>query len=163
MIVAQKIKTICEQFSVSFIVNDDLQLATILDADGLHVGQEDGDLIDIRNRWRGILGISTHNVEEARDAQNIGADYIGVGPMYPTFSKEDHAEVKGPMMINNIRNAGIRIPLVGIGGINQENMRNVLEVGADGVAVISAISRASNPFQAALELSLSMEKIKKEN
>ena len=151
---ARQLMEICRVNQVPFIVNDDVELALALDADGIHVGQDDGDLTAIRKKiGQGkILGISTHNVEEALEAVRIGADYIGVGPMFFTSTKEDIEEVKGPSVITTIRKAGVTLPIVGIGGISSENAQVVVEAGADGIAVISAISKAPSPKEAVIEL-----------
>ena len=151
---AKQLMEVCRANKVPFIVNDDIELALTLDADGVHVGQDDGDLAAIRKKigQNKILGISTHNVEEALEAVKIGADYIGVGPMFFTSTKEDIEEVKGPSVISTIRQAGVTLPIVGIGGISIENAQEVLEAGANGVAVISAISKATSPTEAVIEL-----------
>lgn len=151
---AKQLMEICRANQVPFIVNDDVELALALDVDGIHLGQDDGDLGAIRKKiGQGkILGISTHNVEEALEAVRIGADYIGVGPMFFTSTKEDIEEVKGPSIITAIRQAGVTVPIVGIGGISVENAQEVVEAGADGVAVISAISKALSPKEAVIEL-----------
>ncbi|MDX5475527.1 MAG: thiamine phosphate synthase [Bacillaceae bacterium] len=151
---AKQLMEICRANHVPFIVNDDVELALALDVDGIHLGQDDGDLGAIRKKiGQGkILGISTHNVEEALEAVRIGADYIGVGPMFFTSTKEDIEEVKGPSIITAIRQAGVTVPIVGIGGISVENAQEVVEAGADGVAVISAISKALSPKEAVIEL-----------
>lgn len=141
----------CRKAGILFIVNDDPELALRLDADGVHVGQDDESPESVRSKLgRGkIIGVSAHNVEEARLAVKQGADYLGVGPMYETKTKPDAEPVCGPEMIRRMRDAGIRLPVVGIGGITPERAPLVLKAGADGVAVISAISRAADPMQAA--------------
>ena len=151
---AKQLMEVCRANQVPFIVNDDVELALALDADGIHVGQDDGDLATIRKKigHSKILGVSTHNVEEAEEAVRIGADYIGVGPMFFTLTKEDIEDVKGPSVITAIRKAGVTLPIVGIGGISIEKAQEVVEAGADGVAVISAISKALSPKEAVIEL-----------
>ncbi|WP_404449033.1 thiamine phosphate synthase [Sutcliffiella horikoshii] len=152
---ALKLKEICESHAIPFIVNDDIDLALEVEADGVHIGQEDASFSEVEERLAPemIIGVSCHTVEEARAAVNDGADYIGVGPMYFTTTKKDIKEVKGPQVIIQIRDAGLTVPLVGIGGISVENTAAVLEAGADGVAVISAISKAESVFEAAKEFS----------
>ncbi|MBW7456624.1 thiamine phosphate synthase, partial [Paenibacillus sepulcri] len=150
---ARQLRLICRESGIPFIVNDDVELALSLDADGLHIGQEDGEVPWIRSRLGSkLLGVSAHNVEEARLALEQGADYLGVGPMYPTSTKLDAREVQGPQMIRQIRDAGITAPLVGIGGIGIANAAPVLQAGADGIAVISAVSQAANVEETAREL-----------
>ncbi|WP_349409421.1 thiamine phosphate synthase [Pseudalkalibacillus sp. SCS-8] len=147
---ALDLKAICHASGIPFIVNDDVALALELDADGVHIGQEDGSIEEIRHRVGDkILGVSTHDVVEAEAAVRAGADYIGVGPMFMTKTKTDIQEVRGPIVIEEICRGGLEVPLVGIGGINTSNVEQVMEAGADGVAVISAISQADNPRERA--------------
>lgn len=144
---------ICREHGIPFIVNDDVELMLALNADGLHIGQEDGSARAMRNRIGDkILGISAHNLSEARAALADGADYLGVGPMYETETKPDIHEVRGPEVIREIRGAGIACPIVGIGGITYGKAAPVIAAGADGVAVISAISQAIRPAEAAKKL-----------
>ncbi|MCM3617027.1 thiamine phosphate synthase [Sutcliffiella horikoshii] len=152
---ALELKKICKRHDIRFIVNDDIDLAVEIGADGVHIGQEDTAFPVAKEKLisRMIIGVSCHTVEEAEAAVNHGADYIGVGPMYFTTTKKDIREVKGPEVVRQIRNAGMTIPIVGIGGISVENTGEILESGADGVAVISAITKAGSPFAAASEFS----------
>ncbi|APH05893.1 thiamine phosphate synthase [Bacillus weihaiensis] len=149
MYLGKKLKQLCEAYQVPFIVNDDLELAIELDADGLHIGQEDGSPHLVRQKFGGNkwLGISTHSVLEVKQAIRDGADYIGVGPMYKTTTKEDASEVVGPELIRAIRNTDEQmkqLPIVGIGGISLSNAKQVYAAGADGIAVISAITNADS-------------------
>ncbi|MDQ0351927.1 thiamine-phosphate pyrophosphorylase [Alkalibacillus filiformis] len=141
-----QLKEVCYRHGVPFIVNDDLGLAIELDADGLHIGQEDGDMKKIKDSLKShqLFGVSTHNVEEALEAHRIGVDYIGVGPMFNTTTKDDIEEVRGPVVIKEIREQLPDIPVVGIGGIKHDNASQVIEAGADGVAVISDITKAES-------------------
>lgn len=152
---ALELKKICKRHDIRFIVNDDIDLAVEIGADGVHIGQEDTAFPVAKEKLisRMIIGVSCHTVEEAEAAVNHGADYIGVGPMYFTTTKKDIREVKGPEVVRQIRNAGMTIPIVGIGGISVENTGEILESGADGVAVISAITKAGSPFAAASDFS----------
>ena len=141
MELALHLQQLCREQSVPFIVNDDVDLAIAIAADGVHIGQDDEEAAKVRERIGDmILGVSAHTLEEARLAQEQGADYIGVGPIYPTSSKEDAHAVQGPKIIESMRAHDMDIPIVGIGGITVRNAARVLEAGADGVAVISAIS-----------------------
>lgn len=145
MELALRLQQLCREQSVPFIVNDDVDLALAIGADGVHIGQDDEEAAKVRERIGNmILGVSAHTIEEARIAQDQGADYIGVGPIYPTSSKEDAHAVQGPEIIESMRAQGMDIPIVGIGGITGMNAARVLEAGADGVAVISAISLADD-------------------
>jgi thiamine-phosphate pyrophosphorylase len=143
---AHELQRLCRKHGVPFIVNDDVELALLMNADGVHIGQEDEPIEKVRQKiGNKILGVSSHDVNEARLALDSGADYLGVGPMFPTNTKNNCREVRGPKIIQLIRTNGIDIPLVGIGGIHYSNASQVLEAGADGVAVISAISK--HPFR----------------
>ncbi|MGG1559265.1 MULTISPECIES: thiamine phosphate synthase [Geobacillus] len=150
---ARQLQRLCRAYGVPFIVNDDVELALAIDADGVHVGQDDEDARRVREKIGDkILGVSAHNVEEAMAAVEAGADYLGVGPIYPTSSKEDAKEAQGPDVLRRLREAGITIPIVAIGGITAANAKTVVEAGADGVSVISAIASAPSPKAAAAAL-----------
>lgn len=150
---AKKIQSICKEHEIPFIVNDDIDLALALDADGVHIGQEDDDACVVRKIiGKKILGVSAHNIEEAQKAIAAGADYLGVGPMYPTSTKVDARAVQGPTIIQQLRNHGFEIPIVGIGGITADNAASVVAAGADGVSVITAISKANSVVEATKEL-----------
>ncbi|AIQ23576.1 thiamine-phosphate pyrophosphorylase [Paenibacillus sp. FSL H7-0737] len=142
----RRLQKICRANGVPFIVNDDIDLAIALDADGIHVGQDDTPALAIRQLLGEdkIVGVSAHSLAEARQAIADGADYLGIGPVYPTSSKEDAQAVRGTSVIEEIRNSGITIPLVGIGGITVHNAAPVLAAGADGISVISAIAGAED-------------------
>jgi thiamine-phosphate pyrophosphorylase len=130
------------------IVNDRLDVALAVGADGVHLGQDDLPVAAARPLLRPgmVLGRSTHSVAQARDAQAEGADYIAVGSMFPTQTKPDFRLV-GPELIRTIR-PRITAPLVGIGGVTRENVAQVIRAGADGVAVISAVCGAPDPAAA---------------
>jgi thiamine-phosphate pyrophosphorylase len=150
---ARDLLSICREHHIPFIVNDDIDLAHEIDADGVHIGQDDEAAISAREKIGDkLLGVSAHNVEEALAAVKAGADYLGVGPMYETSTKTDIREVKGPEVIELIREAGVTLPIVGIGGISLGKAEAVIKAGADGVAVISAISMADSPLVSAQEL-----------
>ncbi|WP_424925007.1 thiamine phosphate synthase [Bacillus safensis] len=150
---ARQIQALCQEANVPFIVNDDVQLAIDLDADGVHVGQEDTNAKDVRQRiGNKILGVSTHNLDEVKRAMKDGADYVGMGPVYPTETKKDTRSVQGVSLITEVRRHGLQIPIVGIGGITYDNAAPVIQAGADGVSIISAISQSVDPKKAAEEL-----------
>lgn len=152
---AMTAKKICSDHGVLFIVNDDLELMKAVDADGLHVGQTDGSLAFIRKETEGkILGVSAHTLAEARDAVGHGADYIGAGPIYATVTKPDAQEPVGKGIFQEFRTSGITVPVVGIGGISLDNAASVIKAGADGAAIISAISKSKDPSKATRELLL---------
>jgi thiamine-phosphate pyrophosphorylase len=150
---AKQLQAICQKRGIPFIVNDDVELALAIDADGVHIGQDDEDARVVREKIGDkILGVSAHNLEEAQAAVAAGADYIGVGPIYPTKSKTDAKQAQGPGIIRFLRDHGIDIPMVGIGGITAENAGEVMNAGADGVSVISAIAAAPSPLLATKQL-----------
>ena len=130
-----------KKFDAALIINDHPDIALAADADGVHLGQDDLPVKEARKIMgkSRIIGVSTHTVEQARDADRDGADYIGFGPVFHTTTK-DAGRPKGIEMLREIKRQ-VRIPVVAIGGITAENIRPVLEAGADAVAVSSAILR----------------------
>jgi len=152
---ARAIKTLlaAQERHIPLIINDRLDVALAVGADGGHLGQSDMELCDAR-RIAGanfIIGISVESVADARAAAAAGADYLGISPVFATATKTDTASPLGLEGIRAIR-AAVSLPLVGIGGINQDNASAVLQAGADGVAVISAIVSAACPRSAAAAL-----------
>jgi thiamine-phosphate pyrophosphorylase len=149
--VAERLRDRCRRAGVTFIVNDRVDLAVAVGADGVHLGQDDLPPRAARPLLRPgmVLGRSTHSVAQAREAQAEGADYIAVGSMFPTRTKPDF-ELVGPELIRAVRPV-TKAPLVGIGGITRENVAQVIRAGADGVAVISAVCSASDPAAATRE------------
>ena len=131
---------LCRQYGVPFLVNDDIALALKLDAEGVHIGQDDGDVAATRARIaHKILGVSAHSVEEVHSAAAAGADYVGLGPIYATVSKADANTPTGLVWLEEARAAFPNLPIVAIGGINLARAPAVFAAGADGIAVISAI------------------------
>lgn len=150
---AKKLQVLCKEYGVPFIVNDDVELAVELDADGVHVGQDDEGITSVREKMGDkIIGVSTHTIEEAKWAIENGADYLGVGPIFPTSTKKDTKAVQGTKGLAHFREQGITVPIVGIGGITIENTAAVIEAGADGVSVISAISLADSAYESTKRL-----------
>ena len=150
--VAQRLRGLTERTGVIFIVNDDPALALAVDADGVHLGQEDIP-VAIARRILGkdkLIGLSTHSVEEATAANNLDVDYIGFGPIFHSKTKT----VTSPHGIEGIRRIRefVSLPIIAIGGIDQGNASGVIKAGANGVAVISAILSAPNIAKAVLEL-----------
>lgn len=140
----RKVQALCRKYQVPFLIDDQVEVARALDADGVHLGQEDEAIEKARavlDREK-IIGISAHNVEEALEAQRKGADYLGVGALYPTGSKKD-ASVLAPGVFRQVVEA-VRIPVVGIGGIHEAQYGQVLEQGAAGCAMISGILGADD-------------------
>jgi thiamine-phosphate diphosphorylase len=130
-------------------VNDRVDLAVAVDADGVHLGQEDLPPAAARSLLKTgmILGLSTHSEAQAAAAQAAGADYVAVGSMFPTTTKPIQHLV-GPGLARQVRPL-VRVPLIGIGGITPENAAEVIAAGCDGVAVISAVGAAADPEAAA--------------
>ena len=138
---------------VPLIINDRIDVALAVDADGVHIGQSDMPLADAR-RLVGqsmIIGVSAESVEDAVRAEAEGADYLGVSPIFATPTKTDTAPPLGMDGVRSIR-AAVSLPLVGIGGIHAGNAAAVIRAGADGVAVVSAIVSAGCPKSAAIDL-----------
>ncbi|MED5046878.1 thiamine phosphate synthase [Bacillus siamensis] len=151
---AKQVQDVCRQAGIPFIINDDVELALRLKADGVHIGQDDADAAETRAAIGDmILGVSAHNVSEVKRAEAAGADYVGMGPVYPTETKKDAEAVQGVTLIEEVWRQGITIPIVGIGGITAANAAPVIKAGADGVSMISAISQADDPKEAARKFS----------
>jgi thiamine-phosphate pyrophosphorylase len=143
---ALQIRKLTNEVGVQFIVNDRLDIALAVNADGLHVGQDDLPTAVAREYLgpRKILGVSIRTVEEALLAEKDGADYLGAGPVFEARStKADAGEPRGIQLIRNICSK-IALPIVAIGGINHENISSVIEAGAQCAAVISAVVSAQN-------------------
>jgi len=148
MPVARRLRERCDRAGVTFVVNDRVDLAVAVGADGVHLGQDDLPAGAARPLLRPgmLLGVSTHGVEQARAARDDGADYVAVGSMFATATKPDF-QLVGPALIRKLRGE-IRVPLIGIGGITHDNVAEVVRAGADGVAVISAVCAAPDPASA---------------
>lgn len=155
---ASALKDLCRENQVMFIMNDDADMARAVEADGLHVGQSDLPVEKARLVLEPyqILGRSNHSVEEALESERQGVDQIAVGAIYPTASKEK-THGAGLETLRQVR-AAVHLPIIAIGGINADNVGPVIEAGADAVAVISAVSLAADPEQAARAL---VERIRK--
>lgn len=145
---AHRLARQCREAGALFIVNDRADLALAAGADGLHVGQDDLPARRARALLRAgmILGVSTHDPDQARRAVADGADYVAVGSIFPTTTKP-RFQLVGPELIRRVR-ADVSVPLVGIGGITADNAEAVLAAGADAVAVISALCGAPDPEEA---------------
>ncbi|RPJ68985.1 MAG: thiamine phosphate synthase, partial [Alphaproteobacteria bacterium] len=134
---AAEIKRICSDRAI-FLVNDRIDVALAVDADGVHIGQDDMQ-IEISRKLLGedkIIGLTVHNIDEAIEAEKKGADYIGLSPIFDTATKKDAGEGIGPDRIRKVKNV-IKIPVVAIGGINKENSESVIRNGADSLVSIS--------------------------
>ena len=140
------------QAGIGFVVNDRLDLALAVEADGLHVGQDDLPAPIARRLLPPsmFLGVSIHSLEQAKQAEGEGADYVAVGSIFPTSTKPEF-QLVGLDLLRAVRRQ-VKAPLVAIGGITADNAAQVVEAGADGVAVISAICGARDPAEATRRL-----------
>ena len=156
---AIEIKELCKKFHVPFIINDNVELAKKVDTDGIHVGQNDMAAQDVRAIIGPdkILGVSTQTVEEALLAQKMGADYLGVGAVFPTGSKDD-CWVLSHDLCREICSA-VTIPVVAIGGINLGNISKLSGLGFSGISLISAIFGQNDIKAAAMKLKEEVSKI----
>ncbi|MFT4930779.1 MAG: thiamine-phosphate pyrophosphorylase [Natronomonas sp.] len=154
--IARELREPTRDAGVPLIVNDRVDVAVAADADGVHLGDDDLPVADAREQLGGdaIVGRSVSTVEDAREAEAAGADYLGVGTIYATDSKEDIDDDEYDIGLDPVRaiDDAVEIPMVGIGGITPENAAEVVAAGADGVAVISAITGAGDPEAATREL-----------
>lgn len=149
---AKEIKKLCAKYHVPFVINDNVDIAAAIDADGVHVGQSDMEALDVRAKLGPdkIIGVSAQTVEQALRAQKHGADYLGVGAVFPTGSKADAVEVDHEVL-RQICEA-VDIPVIAIGGISENNVLELKGNGLCGIAVISAIFAKENITEAAEKL-----------
>jgi thiamine-phosphate pyrophosphorylase len=144
---AKECQELCHKYDVPFIINDSLDLAKELKADGVHVGQNDKPIEEIIQEVgdQMIIGYSTNNLEQFLEAEGIeGIDYVGIGPAYTPASKDDHEPVIGVNGIKEAMKRRTHLPAVAIGGITTTNVKEVLETGVEGVAVVSEIAQSSS-------------------
>lgn len=155
---AKQISTLCKEYKVPFIVNDNVNIAIACKADGIHIGQEDMELKSVRKLVGEdvIIGVSAHTVEEAIKAREGGADYIGIGAVFATSTKTD-VDILSFETLRSICEA-VDIPTVAIGGIKKDNICKLKGSGIDGVAVVSAIFAAKDIATATKELLLEVKK-----
>jgi len=156
------IKDHLKRHNVPLIINDRIDIAQAVNADGVHLGQSDMPIEMAKAILKDsmIIGISAESLKDAVRAEKDGADYIGVGPIYATPTKTDTAPPLGLEGLREMRKS-VKIPLIGIGGLNRENVGEVIKNGADGVAVVSPIVAADDPEKAARELSKIVEQARR--
>ncbi len=156
---AKEIRKLCAEYHVPFVINDNVEIAAAVNADGVHVGQSDMEALDVRKKLGPdkIIGVSAQTVEQALKAQEHGADYLGVGAVFPTGSKADAVEVSHDT-VRAICEA-VDIPVIAIGGITKENVTELAGTGICGIAVISAIFAQGDIESAARELKARTEEI----
>ena len=159
---ALAVKDFLRERGVPLIINDRLDVALAVGADGVHLGQTDMPLEIAQKILRDtmIIGISAESLEDAVEAEKGGADYLGVSPIYATPTKTDTAPPLGQEGLRASRRA-VNLPLVGIGGLNQDNAADVIRSGGDGVAVVSAVVSAGDPAAAARNLKHVIDEAKK--
>ena len=160
---ALEIQKLCKKYKIPFIINDDVKLAVEINADGIHVGQDDMEAGNVRNLIGNekILGVSVQTPEEAILAESKGADYLGAGAVFHTDSKSDAVEVSHDTLKKIC--SSVKISVVAIGGINAKNIHELSGSGIAGVAVISAIFAADDIKGAARELKILSENLGAEN
>jgi len=142
---AKILRELCRGTGTRFIVNDRIDIALAVDADGVHIGQEDMPYREAR-RLMGhgkIIGVSVHTLELAKEAERDGADYLGVGPVFPTATKPDALAPTGVSLVREVK-AVVSIPVAAIAGISLENVDEVINAGADMVCAISAVVAGEN-------------------
>ena len=149
---AKEIKKLCNARKIPFVINDSVDIALVMDADGVHVGQSDMEALDVRRKLGPdkIIGVSAQTVEQALLAEKHGADYLGVGAVFPTGSKDDADDVSYDTLQAICR--AVSIPVVAIGGISRDNVHRLSGSGICGVAVISAIYGAADIRRASEDL-----------
>ena len=136
---AKVIKELCDEYKVPFVINDNVDIALAMNADGVHVGQSDMEAGDVREKLGPdkIIGVSAQTVEQAVLAEKRGADYLGVGAVFPTGSKDDASELSYETLKDFCE--AVSIPVIAIGGITHDNVKELAGSGICGIAVISAI------------------------
>ena len=156
---AKELQQLCKEYKVPFVINDNVDIAIAMDADGVHVGQSDMEAGDVRKKLGPdkIVGVSASTVEEAVLAEKRGADYLGVGAVFPTGSKDDAVDVSYDTL-KAICEA-VSIPVIAIGGISLENIHKLSGSGICGIAVISAIYAKEDIRKAAEELKAATKKM----
>lgn len=144
---ASAIKKLCENCAI-FIVNDRIDVALAVDADGVHIGQDDMPYQSARRilGHHKIIGVTVHDAAEAEEAESDGADYVGLSPIFATATKDDAGEACGLAMVRTVR-AAIDIPIAAIGGISLDNVGDVIGAGADCVCAISAVVCAEDVYE----------------
>ena len=144
---AKHLKKKCNGKAI-FLINDRLDVALAVEADGIHIGKSDVSFKDARKSLGNnkIIGLSVDNVKEAIDAEVAGANYIGLGPIFKTFTKKDAGNPCGIKMLKNVRK-NIKIPIVAIGGITKKNVAEVIRNGADAVASVSAVIGSDDVYR----------------
>lgn len=150
---AKALRELTKKYNAIFIINDDISIALAVGADGIHVGQDDLPITEVRKLVgeNMIIGLSTHSPEQGEKAVEDGADYIGVGPIFSTMTKENVCAPVGYQYLEYVEK-NINIPYVAIGGIKSHNIEEILKRGAKRVAIVSEIVGAENSYEKTKEL-----------
>jgi len=161
---ARKVQDFLRGRGVPLIINDRVDVALAVGADGVHLGQSDTPYVEAREVMGpdAVIGLSVETPGQALEAENFDVDYLGVGPVYPTSTKSDAAPAWGTANLRDLR-ARSRHTLVAIGGLNRANAGEVIRAGADGIAVVSAICSAESPEEASRELREIIDRAKAES
>ncbi|HCT92128.1 MAG TPA: thiamine phosphate synthase [Lachnospiraceae bacterium] len=156
---AVELKSLCRRYHVPFVINDNIDIAMEVDADGVHVGQSDRNAAEVRKILGPdkIIGVSAQTVEQALEAERMGADYLGVGAVFPTGSKADADDVSRETLTAICK--AVHIPVIAIGGIQKSNIRELSGTGICGIAVISALFAQSDIKSAARDLKALTKKL----
>jgi thiamine-phosphate pyrophosphorylase len=164
LIEARKVAKVCRDTSTPLLVDDRIDVAQGVDAEGVHLGQQDFPVHEARAILgpEAIIGATATKPEQVVEAYELGADYIGFGPVFPTTSKRNPKSVKGPEGVQQASEA-VPIPIIAIGGITHDRVRPALEAGAHGVAVLSAICTAKNPERATARFRAAIDGAKTES
>jgi thiamine-phosphate pyrophosphorylase len=142
---ALKIRTLCKE--IVFLINDFLDVAIAVDADGVHLGQNDISIYNARKILgdNKIIGLTAHNEKEALEAEKQGVDYISLAPIFTTHTKHDSGNPCGLGMLKKVRNC-VKIPIIAVGGITKDNLSDVINAGADGVVAISSVLNSNSVY-----------------
>lgn len=150
---AQRLKSLCDEYAAIFIVNDDIDLALQVDADGVHVGKDDGDIVAIKQRLGDkILGVSCYNsLTLAQKAEQLGADYVAFGRFFVSQTKPDAIQAEPNLIVE--AKSRLRVPVVAIGGIKLNNAKQLIDAGVDAIAVVDGLFGEENIVKTAKEFS----------
>ncbi|MCP3678331.1 MAG: thiamine phosphate synthase [Deltaproteobacteria bacterium] len=153
MELGSELRKVTRRYGARFLINDRVDIALALDCDGVHLGQRGISPRDARKLLgkSALIGVSTHGIEEARRAEEDGADFITLGPVFHTPSKASYGDPIGIEQIGRVKGE-VSLPIFALGGIREERVREVMDGGADGIAVISAILTAKKPSEATASL-----------
>lgn len=161
---AHRVAAVCRDASVPLVVNDRVDITQAVGAEGVHLGQNDFPVDEARNVLGAehLVGATTTKASQAVEAHEMGADYLGFGPVFPTTSKRNPKSVKGPEGLAEACEA-VPIPVIAIGGVTHDRVRTALDAGAHGVAVLSAVATANDPGQATARFRAAIDGVLRES